>query len=305
MIRGATGRGGSGKSIYTVGALYHLFKRGRDIVANTPLIDLRVKQVKPKSFWGGLFSLLQPRSSALWVPCDVSTFGRSWAVGYIHRFEDLYSLDNCECLIDEMGAWMPAHKYGSIPEETRRFLAQDRREGVNIWWTHRTQRIFHEVLDNTAEIAKLVRYGPLCVASLNDPQEPDKRPLKKYFMVSPMLYDLYDTYAKVGSADGKGYGIGKRQAYGGIEVAAYYECVLPCLRGGEIGVKIKLRPEQAMCLVRMYGPESVGLYRQEFSDIHTRELLSAGFCRGPVVVPGLAPPLDVDATYSEQLEGWK
>ena len=45
MIFGTYGRGGSGKSARTVSRLWKLFKRdGRDIVSNTPLIDLGGKE---------------------------------------------------------------------------------------------------------------------------------------------------------------------------------------------------------------------------------------------------------------------
>lgn len=309
---GATGAGGLGKTIYTVRELWHRYKHGRDIVSNTPLIDLRVKRVFPKQFWGGLFSLFQPRSEQIWVPVDPSTFGRSWAVGYIMKFDDLYNLDECECLIDEMGAWMPAHKHMAIPEEVRRFLAQDRREGVNIWWTHRTSRVFNVVLDSTIEIAEMDRYGPWIIATLVDPQNraPNKRPLRKHFFVSPMLYDLYDTFARVGDgATGKGYGVGKRKLYAGAKQAAYYQCELPCVGGEVMGCKIRLRYEQKECLIRMFGLKSVGLYRwYEYSDIETRqERHMPGspsiWFDGPSVVPGLSEPIDLTETW--QLEEWK
>jgi hypothetical protein len=251
MIRGTIGRGGSGKTLSTIARLWHLFKTGRDIVSNTPLIDLRVRYVEAPFGW-------------MWVPVDTATFGKSWASAYVHRFEDVYDLENCEVLIDEMGAWMPSDQHRSMPEEIRRFLSQDRREGVNVWWTHRTTKVFHQVRDNTSDLARCSRYGPFIVAESADPETPDEKPVKKYYRVDPNLYDLYDTYARVGSATtGEGYGVGNRAMYGGGEAVAYYECVLPCVNGGHVGCKIRLRPGQAEALTRMYGFEAVGLYRDD------------------------------------------
>ena len=175
------------------------------------------------------------------------------------QFEDIYALDNCECLIDEIGSWMPNHKHKEIPEGVRRFLAQDRREGVNIHWTHRTTRVFHEVLDNTAEIAFCQRWGPLIIVRTHDPEEKDARASREFLIVNPGVYHRYDTFARVGSPeDAEGYGQGKRKAYAsdGKTSAFRYKGVLETVRGTHLPFDISLNAGQAEALIRSMGRRS-------------------------------------------------
>lgn len=251
MIRGTVGRGGSGKSLTTVARLHALYKKGREIISNTPLIDLRVRKC------------MLPDGSQGWLPVNAATFGTSWAAGYVTTFSSIYDLDNCEVFIDEMGAWMPKKDHAKIPDEVTRFLNQDRREGVNLWWTHRTTRVFYEVWDNTAELTRCTRYGPFVRMEQSDPESPADKPVTKWEQVKPELFDLYDTYAKVGNASGEGYGQGKRINYSGKSTGRYWQGELETVDGRSLFAKIPLREGQVVCMIRKFGPDSVGLLREE------------------------------------------
>jgi hypothetical protein len=249
-IKGTVGRGGSGKSLTTVERLWFLHRHHkRAIWSNTPLIDLRVR-----------FDPLR----GMWFPVDPGGFGQDWAEGYCTKFADIYDLDNCDVFLDEIAGWMPKHEWTKIPAEVRRFLAQDRREGVNIWWTHRTTRIFYEVLDNTAEITRCVRYGPWVVASSSDPETPDEKPVKKLYWVKPSIHDLYQTMARVGNAEGEGYGFGKREGYAvgsSSPDMILYRRPPESAHLGET-IWLMLRPEQREALIRKFGPGCVGIERE-------------------------------------------
>lgn len=192
-IIGCIGRGGSGKTLRTVCRLWRLYKSGRTIVSNTPLVDLRYR-------WSV--------AAATFVPLDAATFGRSWASDYARTLDDVYTIADAEVFLDELAAWCPAHKHKSIPDEFRRVIAQDRREGLNIHWTHRTTKVFHEIRDNTKTIEQCVKWwGGLSQVVSYDPQDPAER-LKRFFLMQPRHFHLYQTFARVGSATGDGFGLG-------------------------------------------------------------------------------------------------
>jgi hypothetical protein len=293
MIKGTWGRGGSGKSLVTVSKLWKEFCAGRDIISNTPLIDLAVKR-----FPNPNRTYLNP-SKYIWMPLSPKTFGRSWAAGYVMKFEDVYDLDNCECLIDEMGAWMPNHKWKTIPDEVRRFLAQDRREGVNLWWTHRTTRIFNDVLDNTAAMTFCQRWGPVVIARTYDPEEKTSKGSKTFHFVRPSVFQRYDTYAKVGDPEkGDGYGKGKRALYSGSGNSSgfHYTGYLETVTGDRLGFDIALSEGQAEALVRVFGPEVVGIHRlgARAGALQSGRKLPGGcplvkYGKGPNVLPQLLP----------------
>lgn len=245
MIMADVGRGGSGKTYNATRRLRRLYKAGRDIVSNTPLVDLRVQ-------WD---------AEQGWHPVDPESFGLDWAVDYVKTFEEIYDLDNCEVLLDEVAAWMPSHLHTRMPEEVRRFLAQDRREGVNIHWTHRTTRVFHELLENTAEIVRWERFGPLLHGIAFDPEDRDaeRKGIHRWGMVTPQHYDLYQTLARVGNAKGEGYGLGKRTGY----KASGRDANLRILRDyGPHGHSLFVRPAQLSCLMRKFDPEYLGFRRE-------------------------------------------
>jgi hypothetical protein len=230
-------------------------QRGRLIYSNTPLVDLRVKFVQQGPVFCSHSGLRI--SYPAWIPVDNATFGVDWAEGYVFKFEELYDLDNCEVLLDELASWMPSHKHSQIPDEVRRFLAQDRREGVNTWWTHRTTRVFHEVLENTADLVRCSRYGPVIHLKSVDPEDKSGKAVHKFMSVQPQIYDLYQTFARVGAANGEGYGLGKRKGYQAsgalIKLHDY----------GPHGHDLFVRRPHLVCLIRKFGPSFVGLQRED------------------------------------------
>lgn len=245
-IKGVFGRGGSGKSLCKIAELWKMYKQGRDIVSNSPLIDLRVYRDERGN----------------WRPLDKELFGESWASGYIRTFSDIYELDNCEVLMDEIGAWLPAHKHQQIPDEVRNFLAQDRREGVNVHWTHRTTKVFHEVLSNTAWITRCYRYGGWVFTLSWDPEEKGMKKERGFMVVNPNIYSLYQTYYRIGPPDDKalttsrrGYGLGKRSGYGGKELTTMVQ------RFHNFDMEFYLSPEQKAVWAWKYGPGSLGWAR--------------------------------------------
>lgn len=246
MIRGTVGLGGRGKTLTTVQRLWRLYQaKGRQVYSNTPLIDLRVRRDPVQG----------------WVPVDLRTFGRSWAAGYVMSFEDIYRLDNCNVLLDEVGTWMHRSEWRDLPREVRQFLTQDRREGVDVWWTYRTTRVYHELWDNTGELSRCDRYGSIIVRHVSDPQIPADKPSRVFHWVTPMVHDLYDTAFRVGGGDGTGYGQGKRRPYVvGSPLSRFrYRQELETVGGSIMVADIALRVNQAECLIRHLGPQSVGL----------------------------------------------
>lgn len=262
MIKGCIGRGGAGKSFYTVGELHKLFRKGAEIISNTPLIDLRVRHI------------IAPNGRYMPVPVDPIMFGHSWASAYIMRFAEIYDLTNCEVLVDELGVWAPASEWQSMPSNVKQFLAQDRKEGVNVHWTARTDRVFVDVRENTAQIAKCRRWLEYIIEiRLIDPQEPDEKPVRLFRTVNPNIYDLYDTFAVVGKAGRpkKGevdetvmkYRQGGRRSYSDNMSPYRWVSHLPTVGGDTLVSSIRLRWSQAWCLMRKFGAESIGLRREE------------------------------------------
>lgn len=252
MIRGTVGLGGRGKTYTTVQRLWRLHRHfGREVFSNTPLVDLRVCQrVTP--------------NGVMWCPVNAETFGESWAAGYVTRFQDIYSLDNCEVLLDEVGTWMHKTEWNKMPMEVRQFLTQDRREGVNVWWTYRTTRVYFELWDNTGELTRCVRYGPFVFMTKSDPEAPDERPTREVMTMTQAGHDLYDTFFRVGDGTGQGYGQGKRVLYGqGGRARFVYHRQLETVSGSFLECRIPLRPEQVAVMVRKFGPDSVGLVREQ------------------------------------------
>lgn len=248
MIRCWVGRGGAGKSYAATRYLRMRYNQGRAIYSNTPLIDLRVKW-RPDL---GLFGM--------WVPVNAETFGIDWADGYIYTLQEILTLDNCDVFLDEFASWLSSRDSKDVPPEFSRFLAQDRREGVDLVATHRTfNGLVKEVRDNTAEVSKCYRFGPLSVQRVYDPDEPTDV-VYRWLGINSSIYDLYQTHARVGDRFGNNYGLGKRKGY---VSAAGGRSLIRLDEYGPHKISIYVRPEQLTCLRRKFGDEHVGFYRQE------------------------------------------
>ena len=249
MIRTWDGRGGSGKSFAAVAYLYNRYKQGRAIYSNTPLVDLRIKWRQDLNSGMGM-----------WVPVNAMTFGIDWADGYVRTLDEILHLDNCDVFLDEMYAWVNSRNHRDIPQSFCNFLAQDRREGVDLVATHRNfDGLPKEVRENTCERSRSTRMGPYIIQEVFDPQVPAER-VKRYLLVSPSIYDLYQTYARVGDRYGKGYGLGKRTGYMSSQGSRR---LIDLNEYGPNGIDIKVTPKQLLCLRRKFGDEHCGYYRIE------------------------------------------
>jgi hypothetical protein len=80
-----------------------------------------------------------------------------------------------------------------------------------------------------------------CDQDVADGKPKKKRAAKKWVPISGAIGDLYDTFAKVGLADGSGYGRGKSDL-------------------------AELRPAQKEVMVRKLGFEAMGLDAAEYQD---------------------------------------
>jgi hypothetical protein len=100
-----------------------------------------------------------------------------------------------------------------------------------------------------------------------------------------------DKEGRILSTEERGYGAGKRSMYRAQESGWRYRCMLPTLTGEALPVDIRLTPQQAACMMRVWGPESIGMYRE-------RRRLGKSFVsrwvRGPVQSPGLTEEMPND-----------
>lgn len=232
-VYGAIGHGGRGKTLSTVARLWKLYKQGRPIWSNTPLVDLRIR-------WDGS----KP------VPVDKKTFGKSWAVNYVQSIEDVLKARDCELLLDEVGAWVPADEWKEIPKSFRRLITQDRRNGINIYWTYRHTRIWNELRDNTIEFRYTYKYLQyFIVQRCIDAENPKAKPVYDWFRVEPETFQLYQTWAEVGDRNGDGYGMGALASRRGFRIVENW---------GDHGLTLSVTQNQWLALLDQYGPEALG-----------------------------------------------
>lgn len=232
-VYATVGLGGRGKTLSTVARLWKKYKEGRPIWSNTPLVDLRLKF---------------DHNKGCYVPYDDETFGESWAENYVYNVDDVLKACDCELLLDELGAWLPADEHKDIPRSFRRLITQDRRNGLNIWWTYRHTRVWNEIRDNTVEYRYCYRYGPMIFQRCVDAEDAKGKPVYAWFWVEPSVFDLYQTWAEVGDRNGKGYGVGSMASKRGLVLTGW----------GPHDLTISVKPEQLKCLRRKF-PERFGL----------------------------------------------
>lgn len=274
------GLGGRGKTLSTVARLWKKYKEGRPIWSNTPLVDLRLKF---------------DSSSGRYFPYDLETFGESWAEHYVYDVDGVLKARDCELLLDELGAWLPADEHKDIPRAFRRLITQDRRNGLNIWWTYRHTRVWNEIRDNTCEYRFCYKYTilptfpSLILQRSYDADDMKGKPLYYWFWVEPSVFDLYQTFAEVGGRDGKGYGLGALATKRGLVLE----------RWGPHDLTISVRPEQLRCLREKF-PErfadrepsrffpTLGLLREELAGGGVR-YYRPGDIGVPAPLPGLDP----------------
>lgn len=238
-VYGTVGLGGKGKTLSTVARLWKKYKEGRVIWSNTPLVDLRVKY---------------DDSMKKWVPVDPSLFGRSWAERYVYNIDDVLKARDCEILLDELGAWVPADEYRDIPKAFKRLITQDRRNGINIWWTYRHTRVWNEIRDNTVEYRYCYKYGLPGLGSVVfqrsvDAEDPKSKPVFHWYFIDANTFNLYQTYAEVGDRTGQGYGMGALASKKGAVINNW----------GPHKLSLSVTPAQYRVLIDCYGPEALGL----------------------------------------------
>ncbi len=90
MITGYVGKGGAGKTFWSVKDLIATKKRkkGMEIYANTPLVDYRVRWALSGPAYDCMSGL--PISYPAWLPAADERFGLSWADGYVTRMCEIF-----------------------------------------------------------------------------------------------------------------------------------------------------------------------------------------------------------------------
>lgn len=267
-VFGTVGHGGRGKTLSVVHRLWKRFKSGREIWSNTPLVDKRVR-------WNS--------SLKKWVPYDPKTFGLSWASRYVYTVEDVLDAAECDLLLDELGAWVPSDEHKTIPRSFRRLITQDRRNGLNIFWTYRHEGVWKEIRDNTVEIRRTYRYLWWIFQRNEDCEDRKGKPLWAVFIVHPSVYDLYETFAQVGDRNGQGYGVGSRAIRDGRVLLTNWT---------EHGLTISLTPRQWEAFVHHFGYEALGMQNPEVQKFGCiREVDEGGVVRYRSLSGGVPLPL--------------
>jgi Zonular occludens toxin (Zot) len=188
VVEGYDGRPGAGKTCSMVWRAWQQHERfGREVYANIPLIDRR-----PES----------------------RTYGKSWGAGdRLRTLDEALKLDNCLILLDEVHVWAPSQEWQNIPPEMKIWLAQHRKNGLDIWWTAQSSaRVYNVIRELTATCWSASRFGPLTILKGRDPETKEDLG-KKYLLIRPEIYNLYDTAYMVGTRDGDGAGRGTALRY--------------------------------------------------------------------------------------------
>jgi hypothetical protein len=172
------------------------------VYANIPLVDRRIRDARKYYFFGPQWLTVSPN------------YGESWADGLIEKMSDLEAIDNGIILLDEVHMWAPSTDWQSIPWQFRQQLAQQRKDGIDIWWTAQSSaRVFNVIRELTSLCYECERYASLIKMELKCPLTGESYG-KKYLSVSQDLIRLYDTRYMVGSGDGTVKGrLGKTRKY--------------------------------------------------------------------------------------------
>lgn len=209
MVEGYTGRPGSGKTSTMVARAWKAKERGRRILANIPLVDNRKRRTREYWFFGRLSI----------SPADERTYGKPWSDGLVTSIEEIIHADNALILLDEVHMWLGSDAWKSIGFEVRQFLAQQRKEGVDIWWTAQSAgRVFNVIRELTATSWSCQRYGPLTQLIGTDPETKEAMG-KRWLMQSPEVWALYNTTFKVGDGRGTAGTLGTNERYARQEAA--------------------------------------------------------------------------------------
>jgi hypothetical protein len=191
-VEGYSGRPGAGKTCTMVARAFAAKKRGRRVFANIPLVDNRLVAEREYFFFGNKSI----------VPANARTYGRSWSDGQLNSLAEVMELDNALILLDEVHLWVPSTEWKSIPLDFRMFLAQQRKDGIDIWWTAQHEaRVFNVIRELTWILWRCERYGPVSYMRGKDPESGEDYG-SRYVWMGPDVWGLYDTTFKVGDVDG-------------------------------------------------------------------------------------------------------
>jgi hypothetical protein len=153
-----------------------------------------------------------------------------WAEPFT-SWEQLVGLADGICMLDEAMIWFNSRNFGKFPPEVLSFLAQSRKNGVDMMFTAQS---FMGVDTNfrrlTATRYQCDRYGPLIVEKSFDGQS-DEYLGKRYRLLNKRIFDLYDTWEVVGNVDGSDAGVGR------MSQAALDRAVKYALQGGLVRVE--------------------------------------------------------------------
>ena len=274
-MTGIIGLGSNGKSYWGTRHCYGLFTKGTPVYADTPLVDLRTKNIVTPAGWRA------------WVPVDVRTFGRSWASGYVCCWPEVQLLRFCAVFLDEVANWARADEYRNLDKvekgsglDVRRWLVQERKNHLHIIWTHRAENLHQDLRNYTSELVMVRSFGPTIRVTLADGQSKKDAVTLPIHWRDSSVYDLYDNKYIVGNGlTGEGYSRPDEP----VEPAGWYDCKLPTIGERWIPCRKPLREDQFTCLVQNWGHAAVGIYRED------AEVLSTGSVRGsrPGVCLGL------------------
>lgn len=212
MVEGATGLPGQGKTLGMVRRAWDAkTKQGRRIYSNIPLTDRRITERQQWFFFGPRLLVKSPN------------YGESWADGKIGTLREVFDLDDAVVFLDEVHLWVGSHKWQEVPEEFRIYISQQRKDGVDIWWTAQgLARVHNHLRELTQYQYKCERWAGFVRMKRCDPNDPTQDYGTLWMPVSPVHYRLYDTRFKVGSADGsiaEGWGVNKKYELDELERA--------------------------------------------------------------------------------------
>jgi hypothetical protein len=191
MVQGFQGRPGAGKTASMVAWAWQLKCRGRAVFANVPLYDYRIGS-KRRFFFFGKNTI---------GPANEETFGKPWA-GFLANLNEALTLDNALVLLDEVHLWMPAQEWASIPFEVTSYLSQQRKNGLDVWYTAQSNgNVFNKLRQLTATLWTCQRYGPWSVIVGCDPESRESYG-KRVMWLGPHIFNLYDTGFQVGDPTG-------------------------------------------------------------------------------------------------------
>jgi hypothetical protein len=225
MVQGFQGRPGAGKTAAMVAWAYKLKQQGREVFANVPLVDYRIGAKKRFFFFGQLAV----------GPANEETFGKPWA-GMINNIDEALTLDNALILLDEVHLWLPAQAWADIPFEVTSYLSQQRKNGLDIWYTAQNNgNVFNKLRQLTAILWSCARYGPWSVITGADPETKENYGRRVHWLHAG-IWALYDTGYEVGQRDGAGGKRGANRRYQSPEQAALAKLEAARLKAGVKGV---------------------------------------------------------------------